>query len=191
MKQKKIKVNLSTFQKSFIFIILTLIVGFFIILSFSREIIKAKLYELEQNFSHTNRIESKNDAISLFTKFRINDELKKNAMSEGEIPLKEAEIAYIMEQEIYRKSQDTQNPSFIIIKLLNIINKTRNKPIIVIKKNENYIKQLNLAYFYERNRKYQKAVEHFQILLDDKNYPDYLKEITNLHIAYCKALNAI
>ena len=134
MKQKKIKVNLSTFQKSFIFIILTLIVGFFIILSFSREIIKAKLYELEQNFSHTNRIESKNDAISLFTKFRINDELKKNAMSEGEIPLKEAEIAYIMEQEIYRKSQDTQNPSFIIIKLLNIINKTRNKPIIVIKK---------------------------------------------------------
>ena len=27
-------------------------------------------------------------------------------------------------------------------------------------------------------------------MLDDKNYPDYLKEITNLHIAYCKALNA-
>jgi TonB family protein len=83
------------------------------------------------------------------------------------------------------KSKITRVPIRII---LNVIRLALGKPIISPKEDDKLLKVLEIGYFWERNRKYQEAIEVYNKVLEKPAIDPDLQSAILVHKAFCHSM---
>ena len=88
------------------------------------------------------------------------------------------------EQNIW-KTKISRAPIRIV---LNIIRPLLGKPIISMKEEDKILKIVEIGYFWERNRKYQEAIDVYNKVLEKPNIDPDLQSAVMIHKAFCHSM---
>ncbi len=178
MKNRVIIVILTLLGLSFLF--LSVILNF--------EMINIRLTELGSYIYLINKNESKKDHLNLVATYNLHKRLYDNKISEKSFTIEELKTSLILnEKEKDFKKHFTLKESLalsIINSLRYLIGKNSIKNITTNNSN----KELDMGYFYERQKQYNKSLIIYDEILKKREGDKNQKSIINLHEGYCYSI---
>ena len=183
-----------TFLKNRIFIILLIIFSILIlgVMIFMNDVIYyIHLHELNNYLTFLNREESNIDYLNMVRKYKLHRQWYEDHITSYEFDKEELKLAYITLENENLNEQKTKNKYELISPyILKIINSFRQ----IFQKNPiqsdlvNELNNLSTAYYFERNKAYQKALTSYELAFNDPNIPLEYIPIIILHEGFCHSI---
>ncbi len=155
-------------------------------------VISIRLNELRDSLQKIDTREGNIDHISLVATYEIHKKLFEKTITQDKADSYEQEINSLL---IFEKNNQPPFYSLynaISTPALKIINFNRmilgKMPLTYNRTDDSEYINMDLAYFYERNFQFKRAIELYEKSLDNKNLTDNLKASILLHQGYCYAL---
>lgn len=166
-----------------------LLVGFFVF--FNDVNIQIRMREVRIFLQRSNRSDNSIDHIGLVMKYRMHKEMYENRMTSAEMNMIEVRINSIL-----AGTDGAVNPAEIkyryaaipVTHMINIIRYIIGMPSLSDEETASDIGDIDIAYYYERNRLYLKAIEEYQKILDGGVDDRTLKGGVLLHQGYCYSI---
>jgi tetratricopeptide (TPR) repeat protein len=158
-------------------------------------VISIRLNELQANLLKENQSESSMDHIGLVATYQINKNIYEKNLSQENADALEAKIISLVKSE--GKDYPAVNPTkykIISQPALLIINLNRGiigkAPLAYHQSSDQYMADLDLAYYYERNFLFSRAITQYDNTLN-RNIDSSLRASILLHQGYCYALSGL
>ncbi|MBN2402562.1 MAG: hypothetical protein JXN64_09180 [Spirochaetes bacterium] len=157
-------------------------------------VISIRLNELRANLLAQDKSERSMDHIGLIATYQINKEIYEKNLSQEKADALEAKVVSLVKSEGGNyptvnavKYKILSRPALVFINFnRRIIGKP---PLVYYKLPEQYLADLDLAYYYERNFFFSRAIEQYEKVLKNKNIDNTLRASILLHQGYCSALS--
>jgi tetratricopeptide (TPR) repeat protein len=154
--------------------------------------IKIRFLELRNYFKQIDKNEISIDHINLVSRYIINKKVYRRQISEEKADAVKFNIQSLLSSRAETQSQSILKNRVFAIPVLYLVNINRfllNKPFIKEigdKDEKNFC--LDLAYYYERNNMFRKALENYDRVLLKISSDSYLVPGVMLHTGFCLAL---
>jgi hypothetical protein len=156
-------------------------------------VISIRLNELEANLLKQDQTESNMDHIGLVATYQINKNIYEKNLSQENADALEAKVISLVK--IEGRDYPIINPikyKIISHPALLMINFNRGiigkAPLIYHQSIDQHIADLDVAYYYERNFLFRRAIEQYGNALRNRNIDSSLRASILLHQGYCYAL---
>ncbi|MBN2735512.1 MAG: tetratricopeptide repeat protein [Spirochaetales bacterium] len=177
--------------------------GFLILIIFSTLIILAgmfflndiilaiRLFELENYLREINREAANIDTLGMVTKYKLQLQLYRDKITEEDFNKEELNSNYLITEYENQKSsgmgkyEDISKP---VIAVINILRFFMDKPPINSTSINPANTQLAVAYYHERNKNYKKALEVYDLYLEQDLIPSDKQALVKLHQGYCYSI---
>jgi tetratricopeptide (TPR) repeat protein len=156
-------------------------------------VISIRLDELSAKLLEKNRTESSMDHIGLIATYQINKNIFEKKFSQEDADALELKVMSLSKSE-ERDSPDVIQTKYKIISqpALLMINFNRNiigkAPLTYRQSPDQHVADLDVAYYYERNFLFSRAITLYDKVLENRNMDSTLKAGILLHQGYCYAL---
>ncbi|MBN1411162.1 MAG: tetratricopeptide repeat protein [Spirochaetales bacterium] len=179
-------------NQAFIFILLISTVLIFLGMMFLNDIVKEiRLLELKAFLKEMNREDSNVDHLGMVSKYKLCKDLYENRINEKNLDSEELKTSYLIASfENQNKLQldkykDVAGPVIFILNLVRqILNKAPIETIIEGQTNNS----IAIAYYYERNKDYEKALDVYGKILANTGLEKAKEPIIILHQGFCNAV---
>ena len=172
-------------------LIVTLIVTSFMLM-LNDIVISIRLNELRDSLQKIDTREGNIDHISLVATYEIHKKLFEKSITQDKADSYEQEINSLLIFEKSNKPPLTSIYNIISTPALKMINFNRmilgKMPLSYNRTDDSEYINMDLAYFYERNFQFKRAIELYEKSLENKNLTDNIKASILLHQGYCYAL---
>jgi tetratricopeptide (TPR) repeat protein len=156
-------------------------------------VISIRLDELRAKLLEKNQTESSMDHIGLIATYQINKNVFEKKISQEDADALEVKVMSLSKSEekdspavIQAKYKIISQPALLMINFnRNIIGKA---PLIYRQSADRYAADLDVAYYYERNFFFSRAISLYDKVLENRNMDSTLKAGILLHQGYCYAL---
>jgi len=182
-----------SFKSSLFLIIIILLsaVLIFGMIILNKNITNIGLLELNGFLNETNREELEIDYIGITSKFMLHMEFYKNNINQKEFDKKTLRVAMIISS--YNDTVSIFNPrkhkfSNILLFFINILRELINQSPISSDILNPVDSELTLAYYYERNNYYDKALDVYNEILKEPDLDNKKNPIIMIHKGFCLAL---
>ncbi len=177
------------FKKYAFYILLSItLLGFIFFFLIQKNLVSIHLFDLKNKLEQAEIKENSLDHIWLVAKYKIHKKLYENKIEQQQADhLEFRSLSIINELKLNNK---TENPVFFhsISHVINFIRIISGKEPLATQKSSNLNLYLTIAYYYERNRQYQKALTFFKKALEQNNKQNYIKASILLHMGYSCAI---
>jgi TonB family protein len=166
-----------------------LLVGFLILFSLytNEAVIQYRMNEYNRAMETLSQSYNSSHALNMLARFELIKQ-RQNQPEEDETPLELKLQSLASGKLIITEKPQASLKSKVIGAVINgvgfILGKKKTKADMPTKVTEN----LEVAYFYERSRKYDKAIEIYAKGLSDKNLPPEVSSTLLLHRGFCSSL---
>jgi len=158
------------------------------IIFFNNVNIQIRMKEIKIFLQNSNKSDNNIDHIGLVMKYRLNRQLYDNRISTEKSNLVEMRVNAILSGRKTERVVEQEKYKLVSIPVLYAINLIRYTigldPIKNVKDNKSGI-DLEVAYYYERNRKYEKAIELYDTILSSGDASRLLKGSVMVHQGFC------
>ncbi len=171
--------------------ITALLVG--VIILFNDINIQIRMREVKLFLQRSNRSDNSIDHIGLVMKYRMHKDLYENRISPEEMNLIEVRINSVLEGMEYEKFEVNRRYRYATEPVMYVINFIRfliGMPTLRDGMDRSESDYIDIAYFYERNRLYPRAIEQYQKIIENGITDRSLKAGVLLHLGYCHSILA-
>nr|HPO49150.1 tetratricopeptide repeat protein [Spirochaetota bacterium] len=177
-------------RNKIIFAFLIIFSTLFFIFAFllNARMISTRFLELSTLFFSINDEESGRDYLNLVATYGLHKKLYENVIDENNFSLEELKTSLILSEN--RKKFD-KNINFLNFPALSIINGLRfliGKPKIEKIIDSDFNDDLDLAYFFERQKQYKRSLALYDEILKKIKNDNKRKAIILLHEGYCYSI---
>ncbi len=156
-------------------------------------VITIRLNELKADLLNMDRQESSLDHISLIATYQINKNIYEKKLTQENADTIEARIISLLKKEKRSgRAVDASRYKIISRPALWIINFNRNiigkAPLTYYLAHDEDMAELDIAYYYERNFLFVRAIALYEKVLKNSNLDNALRASILLHKGYCHAL---
>jgi tetratricopeptide (TPR) repeat protein len=154
-------------------------------------VLSIRMMELEGYLKGINRETSQADELDMVSKYRLHLRLYKEAIDEKKFDEEELDTFYLAASFEARATSSRRAHDRINLPLLAIMNALRwiiGKPPIETVTGNSSDDELTLAYYFERNRNYKKALSIYASAISEKKVTEGKIPIVLLHEGYCRSL---
>jgi len=157
--------------------------------------ISIRLNELKVSLQDIDRSEGSIDNIGLVTTYETHKKLFENRITQDKADAIENKINSLTNLKTNNNEQFASMYSLFSLPVIKVINFNRfmlgKMPLIYHRVNDPVSLNLDLAYYYERNFHYKRAIELYDKSLGETNLPDSIRAGILLHQGYCYALSQL
>ncbi|PKL39115.1 MAG: hypothetical protein CVV44_09625 [Spirochaetae bacterium HGW-Spirochaetae-1] len=157
--------------------------------------ISIRLNELTMLLQDIDRSEGRIDNIGLVTTYETHKKLFENRMTQDKADAIEYKINSLANLKTENNNQFASMFSLFSLPAIRVINFNRlmlgKIPLTYHHENDPVSINVDLAYYYERNFHYKRAIELYDKSLAETNLPDSIRAGILLHQGYCYALSQL
>ncbi len=167
-----------------------LLLAAFILLSLymNETVIKFRLQEFDSGLKELSEKEALSHSVNILARFEMIKERLNNPNADETELKREVKFHAITSNDLVSGSSFSFSPSEkLVIHLINGLRIMMGKKISQFGMSGNSEKSLEVAYFYERNRNYKKAIAEYETLLSE-SWPSQILSTIYLHLGFCKAM---
>lgn len=150
-----------------------------------------RIKEMKIYLQESNRKDNNLDHIGLVMKYRLHKRLYEEKISQDSADMIEVRVNSILSEKPIDSSISLARYRYVAVPSLYIINFFRNiigkDPIRDIEENKSYL-NLEIAYYYERNKCYDKALQIYNTALEEESYDRSNIAAILLHQGFCHAV---
>jgi tetratricopeptide (TPR) repeat protein len=151
-------------------------------------ILTIRLVELQASLRESNRAAARTDYLAMAAQFKLYLELYRGAIDEKRLDEEELNIIYLSTSAelgskiAVMKYKEASKP---IIAVMNLIRYMLGKPSIEAMIDNRTDSGLAVAYYFERNKKFRKALSVYDEAFSDGNVPGDKMPVIQLHRGFC------
>ncbi|MBN2442637.1 MAG: tetratricopeptide repeat protein, partial [Spirochaetales bacterium] len=159
----------------------------------NNQVTKIGLIELNGSLNEMNREESKVDYVGMVSKYKLHTEYYKDQINQQQFDKGELRVAMLISSysdsvSIYDRKTYNLFSRFLLI-LINFFRGLLDKSSLSLDMDKNADLDLTLAYYYERNNYYEKALTEYDLILRNETIDQAKIPIILLHRGFCLALS--
>jgi TonB family protein len=171
-------------------ILILLIIGVSLFLNIA--MIDVRLYDLDQTLRSAAENEDLNKSLGMLAKYAVVSRAINRGTESSEDYLMEAKINAVVSEDLMSRNQTRQSRwnyvHPLIRMLLNGIRMLEGKDVLQRQRMTQDNKELQVAYIYERNRKYRDAIDIYKKLMGTVQNQPRLLGYLHLHIGFCQSM---
>lgn len=154
--------------------------------------ISIRLNELKEQLQDIDHTERSIDHIELVTTYEIHKKMFEKRMTQDQADTIEHTIKKLSLFKNHKNESLVSFYDYLILPFVQLINLNRfilgKMPLGYHRDNDPLSIDMDLAYYYEQNFHFKKAIEYYDKSLSQKNLPDNIIASILLHQGYCYAL---
>lgn len=174
------------------FFLVLITVSIFVSMFILNDVVRyIRILELRSFISDINRSVAQVDYLNMITKFKLHKDLFKDKIREGDLDKEEMKVNLLIssfedQKEISFEKYQSVTP--LILGLINAMRGIFRKPPIKLSFEKSQDDQIAVAYYYERNKKYGKALAVYKTLLEANSAENEKNPVIILHQGFCYAV---
>jgi tetratricopeptide (TPR) repeat protein len=153
---------------------------------------KIRFIELQTSLHKLDRNDNSIDHITLVANYELNKKILNKKISQEEANIFEFKLNILNSANNFKDSLKNESFSFIYKPFLAIINFNRailgKEPLKGLETAQEEYEDLDIAYYFERNNYFKKAITNYEKALKSYKFDSALTSSILLHIGYCYAL---
>jgi len=153
--------------------------------------IHIRIREIKLFLQSSNRVDNSIDHIGLIMKYRLHKKMYENKITLEESNIIEMRVNSILSEETYNKKIIQEKYQYLSIPVLHTINffryLTGMESIRDIERDDSDV-NLEIAYYYERNKKYRKAIQTYDSILKKGDISRPYRASILLHQGFCYSI---
>ncbi len=150
-----------------------------------------RIKEMKIYLQKSNTEDNSLDHIGLVMKYRLHKRIYENQISQGNADVIELRVNSILSEKAIEQKISLDQYHYLAMPSLYIINFFRfiigKNPIRDMEEDKSYL-FLEIAYYYERNKCYEKSLEIYDIALNEESYDRNNTAAIFLHQGFCHSI---
>jgi hypothetical protein len=165
-----------------------LLPGILLTLFIYNETARIRMLEMEQRMVSLNRQDSNEEYITLVMKYEQAQKMYEKELVEDDLAEEELTLLYLYNRDFFKQEDDVSPGTRLVLGMVNAFRFMLRKEPIRIGRDDFYNYYIDMAYYYERNKKYRLALELYgQAAAFEEGYT-FNKGVILLHQGFCSSL---
>lgn len=159
---------------------------------FNMSIIDVRMQELDKTLTRVSRQQDLNKSLNMLAKYSIIKRRMERGYEDADDYTIESKVMAVIASDFLKdqpRKLSTWNYIYPVVKIsINAIRLLMGKSIVNETGNETDNRELEVAYFYERNRRYEKALDIYGSIIKAKKHTPEGEAYIILHQGFCQSM---